>query len=577
MTRPPRQRPLAKPESAPEPSGAVVPPPAPRPPLFSARNWPLAVVLAVAAYLCLVRLGNTALWDDEAQDAIFGRNFLATGELTGWDGRNLYGYRDGAILDENLISRNPPVAPMLAAASFRLLGVGTWPARLPFTLMGLAALLMLAVAYREDFPEDRAGLFYAAGAMTLSPEFLLNARQCRYYMPCLLACLVVYWGHSRFMRGWSWGALAAIAGGSILLFYSNWLVCAVFLAALATMHLLFHRRTLGMGGWVGLGYAAAAFLACTLPYAISRRIWERPDMPAGHDWGWLRQKAVLLWWTVRDLNTTNMMPWLLLLLFAFFLWRGRGSRENRAAIKWFAFGVLNMAWLTVVSPQTPETTKFADIRYLIASMPFLFGVAGWVLGRAHRFARPLAALVFAVLVTSNALSVAPGQWKFYWLLPAYAREVHRPYPTLVSEVADYLGRNARQDETVFVSPDFNTYPIMFYVGDKVRFNCVLTRKTALPKDKLRALKTPLYINDGHPDWLVLCGQAGARDLVKFFSKPYVDQGRTVTPHYRLAATLNVFWQDRSRPELLLHSFGPVQGFLPSTHGVLIFRKSPAER
>src|SRR5437868_4275971 len=109
------------------------------------------ILFLLSACLTLTRLDQTAFWDDEAQVGIIARNLVNTGRVTGWDGRNLFAYGDGVLLDRNLRSVNPPLDYLCAAASFRLFGVSTWAGRLPFALFGLASLAVLFLLLRREF------------------------------------------------------------------------------------------------------------------------------------------------------------------------------------------------------------------------------------------------------------------------------------------------------------------------------------------------------------------------------------------------------------------------------------------
>ena len=58
------------------------------------RTGALLVTLAVAPLL-LVHLGTYALWDDEANTAIFASNVWKTGDTTAFDGTNIIAFRGG--------------------------------------------------------------------------------------------------------------------------------------------------------------------------------------------------------------------------------------------------------------------------------------------------------------------------------------------------------------------------------------------------------------------------------------------------------------------------------------------------
>jgi hypothetical protein len=121
----------------------------------------LFAVLAASAVLGLLRLDNTYFWDDEALVGIVSKNLLATGRLTGWDGRNLLAYRDGTALDANLRPINAPLDFYVAAGSFWLLGPTTWAGRFPFVLAGLASLIVFADLLRRHFGRRSSLWMYA--------------------------------------------------------------------------------------------------------------------------------------------------------------------------------------------------------------------------------------------------------------------------------------------------------------------------------------------------------------------------------------------------------------------------------
>jgi len=117
-------------------------------------------LLVVSSYLTLTGLDNAAFWDDEAQTAIFARNLLTHGELTGWDGRNLYTYRNGSLLNDELNIINPPLDILVCALSFRIFGPSTWSGRIFFALMGLLSFVIFALALKLDFHPTRWQWFF---------------------------------------------------------------------------------------------------------------------------------------------------------------------------------------------------------------------------------------------------------------------------------------------------------------------------------------------------------------------------------------------------------------------------------
>lgn len=130
----------------------------------------LALVLVI--YLSYKGLDNTYFWDDEAHVAIIARNFLASGRLTAWDGRNLHAYRNGIVLDAQLQQLGPPLDSLVVAAAFRVFGPSVWSGRLPFVIAGLLGLGVFAVVLRHDFGTETPMWLYAVGILAFYPGFL---------------------------------------------------------------------------------------------------------------------------------------------------------------------------------------------------------------------------------------------------------------------------------------------------------------------------------------------------------------------------------------------------------------------
>jgi hypothetical protein len=76
----------------------------------------VAILALGVSFLILKSLDNAAFWDDEAHVGVMARNYLGMGHLTGWDGRNLYMYRNGGAIDKNLRPVNAPLDILVTAA-----------------------------------------------------------------------------------------------------------------------------------------------------------------------------------------------------------------------------------------------------------------------------------------------------------------------------------------------------------------------------------------------------------------------------------------------------------------------------
>ncbi len=536
-----------------------------------------ALILTLSAVLALTRLDHTPFWNDESFVAISARNVVHLHRLTSWDGRNLYAEGDGNFTDANLRNGNPPLDILVAAASFRLFGITTWAGRLPFVLFGLAALSLFWAILRREFPHKPALWLYALASLALSCDFLLNVRCCRYYALALFFSLLIFacWRRClRTRRAWNFAALSVSV---IALFYTHYLLCAAFLIVLVSVHMIFHRRDFTRSDWLKVAGAAVLFVAAVAPYLVVHPVWKYQANLTAAPEAWLPHRATLILWNLNGLNLMGGLPWTVALGLVLLLARGyRHDPLARQACEWAAFGAGYAVALALLSPQPTTAQTFADLRYLIPAMPFLAGLVGLFLWLVHRRSPLVAGTLLVLLVTTNIATLSPGDDPFQWLLPAYVSELTHPYPTANAEVSSFLRENARQDDVVLACPQHLNYPLMFYVGDKVRIGCTLDKATPLPLTAVRRLHAPLLMDENYPNWLVLFGaQRGNLQMLRYFSRSHVEQGRTLAYSYRLVRILPVYWDQTQRPELPWHSFGPVTRYDPATDAVYIFQRVPA--
>jgi hypothetical protein len=510
-------------------------------------------------------------WDDESDTAIAAKNLVRTGHLTGWDGRNLYSYNNGSLLDENLRPRNPPLGCIVAAVSFRVFGISTWSGRFPFVLAGLGSLILLALALRQDFGKDSPLWVYGIAVMGFSVSFLLNIRQCRYYSLAMLFSVLTFILYRRCLNTGRPIYFVLLSLAAILLFYSNYLLCAVFLAALVLVCGIFHSSELRKN-WLKFCIAGGLFVLATVPYSVYYRIWYRPDMVSKGIW-YIRE-LTLIWWNFRDLNRLGIMPWVAAVGLVFFvLYYRKKQKDIRMMAEWMVLTAGYVLFLALLSALTTKVSGIANLRYFVTIIPFLGGATGMFLLFIHQRTRLGAFVVLALIITTNLLNITPEDREFRWLLPAYVKEIHHNYPTAYGEVVRFLRENAQQDDMVFAYPEYTNYPLMFYVGDKVKMCCLLDEDTPLPLMKIKNLNAPLLIGENFPDWIVFFFLApGDKGIPDYFSRPHIQEMREVQFDYRFVKLLDVCGMDTTRPELPLHSFGPKTDYNRKNEAVYVFKK-----
>ena len=99
--------------------------------------WRSFLIGVVSVIIVIPRLGDIYLWMDEAETAVLGKNILTYGYPRMYDGRNLMSYYPPLHNEDFVEVVLPWLQYYVSAASFGLLGIDTFTARLPFALLGI--------------------------------------------------------------------------------------------------------------------------------------------------------------------------------------------------------------------------------------------------------------------------------------------------------------------------------------------------------------------------------------------------------------------------------------------------------
>lgn len=181
-------------------------------------HWPLLIVVVVGGVLLLTNLGSGYLWADEGDTAVLARNILKSGVPSAWDGVTFMDSDFGARVNDHLVMVSSPwLQYYLTAASFLVFGQNTIAARLPFAIAGLLTILVVyQLVFRGTM--DRGAAICASVLILCSVQFLLFARQSRYYaVAMLLTCLLI----DRFLRMRSVTTAGLFALVAVLLFHTH--------------------------------------------------------------------------------------------------------------------------------------------------------------------------------------------------------------------------------------------------------------------------------------------------------------------------------------------------------------------
>lgn len=427
------------------------------------RKWIVyALIYGAAAFLLFYNLSDRLLWADEAETAFLAKSIARSGLPLAKDGGNFL-----AIFPPNHVEVNddfvwiwsPWLAPYIAAVFFKLFGVSTFAARLPFALISFATILAMrkiALSLYED--EETAAI--ATLLLATSVPFLLHSRQCRYYALLSFSQIWIFYGYRRMLsEEGRWGrihlALAmtvqfyasyAAAMGNILAMGVHVLLCAkdrkqivlrlvscAVVSAVAIVPWIVYSGMLGKSGFMGVSRVGRA-----LAFYISE-------------------------------TNFHVAPLLLLCLpAAIYLWnkkKGHSERWSPGTTLLIVFVLCQFAVLAFF-----EQIYF---RYLVAPLPLLVLLESrsltWCFSK-----RWVRYGVLAVLVLTNWIgAILPisaisnrGPHGFGFPLVRYVRSITSDYEDSKENVIDFFLTYASASESVFVM-DVEA-PLIFYTGMRVK-------------------------------------------------------------------------------------------------------------
>jgi hypothetical protein len=117
------------------------------------------------------------------------------------------------------------------------------------------------------------------------------------------------------------------------------------------------------------------------------------------------------------------------------------------------------------------------------------------------------------------------------------------------------------------------------MSDRIKVGGLLNDSTHLPRENLRELQAPLYWYSYHPKWIISYGLTPERKKwLSLFSRGGYDYDcDTIKGSCFSFARLLVYWEEKTRPELPWHNFGPVEKFNPASEAVYVFKRKDGPR
>lgn len=516
------------------------------------------VAVGVAAALVFTRLGYYPFWGDEADTVIFSRGVWETGDTRAWYGENLYAYRNGALLSGFVNRATPPAAYYVAAPFWGLGGADRRMMRLPFALCGLATVaLTLRWAYVRG--ASSSAFVLSAVALALNVSMILYSRQCRYYSLGMLLTVLVGYLYDRYDGDRR--RLGCLAATMCLLAATHYLNFAAVAAALVVDYVVRGRSRprLSLADWAILVVPTGACLVALV--AIYNPL-DKHDLPNADSQGFVVDKLRLLGWTLRDMSRCEYGVPVVMAAAPLVAWLRRDFGLARLFVACATFVVVT----TLLSPQPVGKEGDADVRYLApVVVPCVALTVLTLVVVAGR--RPWwAAAPTLLLIATNVLQVPWDRDAWRSTLGEYLHELREPRRTATAALADWLTTNAAAGTPVGMIPtDWLASSIV--AAPHVRYGWQFY---ADGPGVIHGLPEVMYVGSAPVDVLVVMGISDNNDEVRRELLPALArQGWS----YRLDAVLDVYFDDRTRPELIWHWFRD-RPYDRSKHPVYLYRRTP---
>ena len=525
--------------------------------LSKIQKRPWVIPTLIFAILILIGANMHPLWGDEAETALFARNILKYGVPKGWDGVNIMGINDAIVLNKDLVNYTSPwLQYYTAAASFLIFPQTSFAARLPFIIFSVLSIPLLYYLTLR-LTKDRLSALITVLVASLSVPFILFSYQARYYALTSFASLAL--GILTFKiaeKNWWWKVAFIFSG--VFFFYANYVVFATFYLSLAAsyfIYLILSKKS-AKNYLINLFIASILIVVCTLPWFAQMKPLEgrseivRPVVNLSY----IKDFAGLLKESYSPFNQNNALPVLLIPLLLGYIFYLVRSKKSVAFILFPSLSTLFYLFLMSIATAVAMTdTSFLHVRYTMNIFPFICIFSGVIAARIIGWNKLVGGAFLILFIATNLFTFQKPRS----FLIEFLKEAAKPYPSPDKIIADYLAKSAKEGDTAFVSLDRDHEPLIFYLGEKIRFVDRVTRTNRRLFPWNRQI-LPRYIYDfrENPNWIILYSKRGADGTFLTGDFRPLPAGINLMDYKEIS--LPVFFSDMSRPEIYFRSFTEIK-------------------
>lgn len=439
----------------------------------------ILILLSICSWLFLSNLGNQYLWQDEAQTALIGKTVLASGVPLGYDGKNFLSQELGAEYGQNYIWKwHTWLQFYLVAAFFKIFGINTLAARLPFALFGIATVLLSYIFAKSLWKSKRAAAI-AALLILSSVAFLVLSRQSRYYSVVTFFSL---WGLYNFLNLLENKKYAAIMFvlSTVLLFHTHYLYCATLLFTILIYTLFFYRNKLRLV----LSLLAIVTLI-NLPWLIwlatAKYTSRYTPILIFSAYGNLFPRFLYSYLMHIKENVVAPLLLLIFLLVAIFNYLRTKTAFSKNYIMWKNMSLLLFFCIvTIITLSLFSPSPF--FRYLTVLIPVILII--------------IAQIINSIINVNGTIGICIVLLFFSRSFFCYLYEITHDYDGPIEGIVEYLKQNGKETDTVAIT--YGDMPVKFYT--KMRVVGGLTGEDLTPAQTA--------------DWVIIRKHAISRDDYK---------------------------------------------------------------
>jgi hypothetical protein len=449
--------------------------------LSSRKNKLIAILITFfSGFMLFYNLGDRPLWGDEAETALLAYNINNFGVPTAYDGKNYITLR-GAGIDtnsDNIWTWTPWIDEYITAGSFSIFGKTATAARLPFAIISLLSVLLLALLINKVFKNNEVTLVVLLFYIT-NVTFILHSRQCRYYSLVFLSQIWLIYGFYQLLKNKGLYGIINTFIPLAIQFYSNYMLVVPNLITLLFFSLLFFRRY-GFQLLRNIIFSFSFFVLSVLPWLLYAKPWQQTG-----DLSFQYFTSNLMYY-LTEINF-HIIPFIIFVIQPVFFLSGKLLKQEPEKNEFSGNLIAGNVNNEIYSPDADSAyilkflwlqipfvllllalTQWQFNRYLIILVPALIILSVVIIIRYLKN-RIIRYILVSMLCLTNVFSVISlpleSRHNFEFPILKYALELTSKYNDKLTDIIGFLKKEGSPEQSVYTpDPDF---PLIFYTDMKI--------------------------------------------------------------------------------------------------------------